>query len=172
MTTNLRLRRGDGRLYLTRRGWSTDDLHKRWRWIPEFSWFGIYIHHITAPDPGPDLHDHPWPFVSIILKGWYVEQRCKVSEACQKAARSTQFSGMLARGDVIVRRWSDVRRMRLDECHMITYCHPNTWSLVIRGRKRPQRKDGEYWGFYPETGYVPEGTYDRIGARDLWNEAE
>lgn len=167
MTTNLRLRRADGRLYLTRRGWSTDDLHKRWPWIPEFSWFGVYIHHITAPDPGPDHHDHPWPFVSIILKGWYVEERIRVTEYVSEIhpfawVKTHQF----------LRRRFSIRSLRLNEGHMITHCHPNTWSLVLRGPKRQQRFGGEYWGFYPDGGYIPEGTYDRLGARDLWNEAE
>lgn len=34
--------------------------------------FGIYLHDIYEPDDG-DPHNHPWPFVSIVLRGAYQE---------------------------------------------------------------------------------------------------
>jgi hypothetical protein len=37
--------------------------------VVQTPWFGIYLHRLGTPDPGLDLHDHPWPFVSIILVG-------------------------------------------------------------------------------------------------------
>lgn len=53
---------GDG-LYLT-----------RWRLI-QTPMFGIYLHRFTGPDPRPTLHDHPWKFLSIVLRGGYTERR-------------------------------------------------------------------------------------------------
>ena len=44
----------------------------RWR-IIQTPWFGIYLHKLGGPDPRPTLHDHPWPFVSFVLRGGYVE---------------------------------------------------------------------------------------------------
>ena len=35
----------------------------------------IRIHHILRSDLGRDPHDHPWPYVTVILKGGYWEQR-------------------------------------------------------------------------------------------------
>ena len=157
MTAKLRLRRSDGRLYLARSGF---DLKP----------FGVYLHHITAPDPGPDLHDHPWPFVSIVLKGWYVEERCNTNIAVVVADTAVR-NGFLWRGiKTIMRRSFSIKTLRLHEAHMITECHPDTWTLVIRGPKRSRRPGGEYWGFYTPKGYVPEDAYERLGARDLWNE--
>jgi hypothetical protein len=37
-------------------------------------WFGIKLHKILISDEACE-HDHPWSFVSFILKGGYVEQR-------------------------------------------------------------------------------------------------
>jgi hypothetical protein len=37
-------------------------------------WFKIYFHILTAPNFLPTSHDHPWDFLSIILKGGYWEQ--------------------------------------------------------------------------------------------------
>ena len=33
----------------------------------------IYLHHILQSDHDRALHDHPWPFISFILRGGYVE---------------------------------------------------------------------------------------------------
>ena len=38
----------------------------RWRLI-QTPWFGIYLHRFDGPDPRETLHDHPWPFVSVVL---------------------------------------------------------------------------------------------------------
>lgn len=57
----------DGRTFLRRRG-------------VDLRWFGVLVHQIDAPDPGIDLHDHPWPFVSIILRGGYTEQAAQIIE--------------------------------------------------------------------------------------------
>src|SRR5436309_679857 len=35
-------------------------------------WFGIYLHEFLGPDDAC-THDHPWPFLSLILWGGYWE---------------------------------------------------------------------------------------------------
>ena len=42
---------------------------KRPRWFP----FNILIHHILNDDHGVGLHNHPFPYITIILKGGYWE---------------------------------------------------------------------------------------------------
>jgi hypothetical protein len=37
-------------------------------------WFGIYFHVIRRPDWAHCQHDHPWPFVTCILRGGYEEE--------------------------------------------------------------------------------------------------
>lgn len=45
------------------------------RWIlARTPWFQILLHKICRPDADRDLHDHPWSFRSLILKGGYVEE--------------------------------------------------------------------------------------------------
>lgn len=51
-----------------------DDYLTRLR-ILQTPWFGLYLHRFDGPDPRPTLHDHPWPFVSFVLWGGYVERR-------------------------------------------------------------------------------------------------
>ncbi len=49
------------------------------RWIWQTRWFTIRIHHIKRADADVELHDHPWSFISLILKGWYEEERPRSS---------------------------------------------------------------------------------------------
>jgi hypothetical protein len=55
----------DGREYLRR------------YFIFEALWFRIYLHKISLSDADPCMHDHPWRFVSIILRGGYTEHTPK-----------------------------------------------------------------------------------------------
>ncbi|WP_282352067.1 hypothetical protein [Pseudomonas sp. PS01303] len=40
-------------------------------WCP----WSFRVHHIMRPDEDRDLHDHPWNARTIILRGWYTEER-------------------------------------------------------------------------------------------------
>lgn len=42
------------------------------RWIFSCPWFTIRLHHILDSDYGLP-HNHPWNFVSLVLKGGYTE---------------------------------------------------------------------------------------------------
>lgn len=136
----LTLRRADGRVYLNRWGIGHDRIG------------GVLLHRMDAPDPGKDLHDHPWWFCSIIVSGGYRELRAPIR--CPQAKVG------------VLRRPGSVRTMRLDECHIITdlWRRDRSWSLVIKG---PRRRG---LGFYPSSGYMPEAQYDatiRADRRDL-----
>jgi hypothetical protein len=37
-------------------------------------WFSIRLHQLTAPNWPPQCHDHPWWFVTLILRGGYLEE--------------------------------------------------------------------------------------------------
>ena len=56
-------RQGSGALYLT-----------RW-YLVSTPFFGIALHRMDGPDARDTVHDHPWPFVSVVLRGGYVEDR-------------------------------------------------------------------------------------------------
>jgi len=151
----LRLRRADGRVYLDRYGFEfpskrepTDDGPSR---LP---WFGIFLHRMDAPDPGIDLHDHPWWFGSLILWGGYTEERAPIREP--------------DRGVIVSRSWLSWRTMRLDESHRITgLSRKRVWTLVIHG---PVRRG---WGFYLCDGWMPWRVYDstvRAERRDMFAE--
>ena len=103
---------------------------------------GFYLHHIAAADPGLDVHDHPWWFATIVLRGGYTEHYFPDARR--------------AHGETI-RHWLrfSVHTMPLTVAHRIIDAEPNTWTLVLRG---PTRRD---WGFYVrDIGWIPWGVYD------------
>jgi hypothetical protein len=46
---------------------------RRWQ-ILKTRWFSIWIHCIYAPDEDKHLHNHPWDFKSMVIKGSYLEE--------------------------------------------------------------------------------------------------
>lgn len=99
--------------------------------------FGVYLHHITGLDPQPIPHDHPWPFKSLVLSGGYSEQVF--------APRSPFLVMGGERCLVKTNYWGrgSVHRMGSSlVAHRITGFKPNTWTLILRGRRD---KD---WGFW------------------------
>ena len=43
------------------------------RWYVQTPWFSIRLHHWTGSDDVRALHDHPWPFVTFVLSGHYLD---------------------------------------------------------------------------------------------------
>jgi hypothetical protein len=151
----LTLRRADGRVYLDRWGIGHDRIGR------------VLLHRMEAPDPGIDLHDHPWWFVSIVLRGGYTELRLPTRMA-PTYAKVAETNPAQMRGVRNRRRPGSIQAMRLDECHTITELHGRCcWTLVIGG---PRRRS---WGFYLPGGWMVEALYDatvRAERRDLWSE--
>lgn len=141
----LRLLRPDGRVALERWGLELRALG------------GIFVHRIDAPDPGPDLHDHPWWFASLVIRGGYSEERAPIRLATQWNQLAEKHEvGRKWRGPRGVirerRRWS-LRSIRLDECHRIVLVQRPTWTLVVHGPHRRQ------WGFYTPRCWVADEAY-------------
>lgn len=91
-------------------------------------WFGIYLHRINRQDFDREPHDHPWTFVSLVLRGWYVEER--------RDHRGTRTESL--------RTWLSLAWRHYSAAHRITMVAPHTWTLILRGRDR------RAWGFYLE----------------------
>ncbi len=98
----------------------------RWRLV-QTPWFGIYLHRMDGPDSRPTLHDHPWPFVSFVLRGGYDE--------VQKYTLPT--------GRAVNR----VNVKRATDLHYIWRLHRDpTWTLMLVGRRRRD------WGYVDRDG--------------------
>lgn len=98
-----------------------------------FPRWGVYLHKLCRSDYDRALHDHPWPFISIILKGSYVEVHDQTTDG-----RTTYEPHH--RGDILIRPAEWRHRFILDDT-------TPTWTLVIVGRRA--RK----WGFFLPDGW-------------------
>lgn len=98
-------------------------------------WFTVKLHEFHRGDSDPDFHDHPWPFVSLILSGGYWEFTPR--------GRSWK-----APGAIVLHRASDAHRVEMPK---------PSWTLLICGRKSRE------WGFHAPTGWCRWTTYVRGG---------
>jgi hypothetical protein len=95
----------------------------RWR-IVQTPWFGVYLHRFDGPDPRPTLHDHPWPFASLVLRGGYDERRTYRIDS----------------GATTSVRWLNIKKAT--DLHWISRLHRTpTWTLMLVGRRR------RVWGY-------------------------
>lgn len=100
-----------------------------YRWtVLKTNWWKVYLHHFVGDDWSRDLHDHPKRFVSIGLRGSYVEQ----TPAGFKTWRAP---------------W--LRTFPATHIHRITVGPSKScWSLVIVFRSVRQ------WGFWHEGKFI------------------
>jgi hypothetical protein len=106
--------------------------------------FGIYVHVIRQADWAQCQHNHPWSFLTIILRGGYEEQ---VGD--KTFVRRPGYVGYRPRGFE----------------HRITrLLQKNAVTLVFRGPNH------ESWGFRTKFGHMPWRKYMSwtIGERVAW----
>jgi len=92
--------------------------------------FNIFLHKFLRSDPD-DLHDHPWPYATVILKGGYWEWT-PVFDA--EGRKLTEVAKWRAPGHVRFNSATSLHRIELDpgvEC----------WTLFMPGAKTRE------WGF-------------------------
>lgn len=104
------------------------------RWILQTPLGSVRLHHFVRPDDQRHLHDHPWWFITLVLKGGYTD--------------ITMIDGVKHQ-DVL--KPGSIRFRPSHHTHIVDT--QNSWTLVITGRLR--RK----WGFWTEHGFEPVRDY-------------
>jgi hypothetical protein len=92
--------------------------------------FNVFVHKFLKSDPD-DVHDHPWPYFTIILRGGYWEWTPQFDSQGQKVGEIARWCGA---GSFRLARATSYHRIELDpdvEC----------WTLFMPG---PKQRD---WGF-------------------------
>lgn len=112
-------------------------------------WFGIYLHDIYHDDGDRDPHNHPWNFISIVLRGSYTERVHP-----EPAGRMSQWYILKKH-----KRFS-AHKMGQVAAHRIVYAAPGLKTLILTGR----RASG--WGFFCDGEYVPWQDYERRQVED------
>lgn len=109
----------------------------RWYLIPRNRRLNIYLHKFCRDDDDRALHDHPWWFVSVMLRGMYIEYMPHSQGAC-RVRRAVSFA---------FRKATHQHRVELrkrEDGSPIPCC-----TLVVTGRKVRE------WGFWCPKGFVP-----------------
>jgi len=101
--------------------------------IFEHEKFRIYLHKISRSDADPCMHDHPWRFVSIILRGGYLEHTPKGS---------------------FRRKVGRIIYHPIPWLHRLELVKP-AWTILIGGSVK------RMWGFMTPTGWEPFEEYNR-----------
>lgn len=107
---------------------------RRWFVIPRNPIFNVYLHQFLRDDDDRALHDHPWAWCSILLRGQYIERT--VDDVVLRHAGSMKISGPRRAHRVVLIKDLDGKAR---PC----------WTLFITG---PRVRT---WGFHCPKGWVP-----------------
>jgi hypothetical protein len=104
--------------------------------------FNVFLHRFLKSDPD-DVHDHPWPYATLILKGGYWEWVPQFNHKGEKIGEIAKWRGA---GHFRTCGAGSYHRIELDpsvEC----------WTLFMPG---PQKRD---WGFLTRRGWIQHEQY-------------
>ena len=104
--------------------------------------FNIFLHKFLKSDPD-DVHDHPWPYATLILKGGYYEWLPQFNDKGQKIGELQVWRGP---GHFRVCGANSYHRIELDPS-------VTAWTLFMPG---PQKRE---WGFLVKNKWVQHEEY-------------
>ena len=104
--------------------------------------FNVFIHKFLKSDPD-DVHDHPWPYATIILKGGYYEWIPEFNSAGEKIGEKRMW-----RGPGHFRVCSATSYHRIELCEGV-----DCWTMFMPG---PQRRE---WGFLVNNKWIHNEQY-------------
>lgn len=144
---------------------------RRWHLLGSYEGpIALMVHQMLGPDDDACHHDHPWTFLTLVLRGGYVEH---VTRRDREVVRGSGIfkgevryepdvrngerfvcGGIPRRGPTsIVERRNPpgtIRVNRAEHTHRIDRLPTGEcWTLVLRFRKRRS------WGFYTLRGWIP-----------------
>lgn len=111
-------------------------------WLFRTRWLSCRLHVILRSDREPDLHDHPYDYATVILRGGYVEVRptLPLTRLGLHQTLSTERE-CIAPGRVLLRRAESLHRLEVPSGQTCL-------TLFFLSRKRRS------WGFQTPNGWV------------------
>ena len=104
--------------------------------------FNVFLHKFHKGDPD-DVHDHPWPYFTLILAGGYYEWVPVFNTAGQKINEIRYWRGP---GHFRICGSNSYHRIELKE-------GVTAWTLFMPG---PQKRE---WGFLVDNKWIPNEEY-------------
>jgi hypothetical protein len=146
-------------------------LMTRYYLSPKIFGFRLAIHQFHRSDNDRHYHDHPWNFISIILKGSYIEHF--PPEQLKNFDVGFEDNRFLRDIQQAHRRWDIIKRPKewkhwvelpeilgevpLYDLNGRVHIFKECWTLVLLYGKRRD------WGFHTEKGWVKWDKYDCRG---------
>lgn len=130
-----------------------DGYMNRWWLLPyNRTGYAARVHEIVSSDRERDLHNHPWPYITVILRGGYFEH---TPGGRWDVATNRRWYGP---GSVLVRPANSFHRLELWRRPDGT--EESCWTLFLTGRKRRDTDPGHScWGFMVGDVFVPADVY-------------
>lgn len=94
--------------------------------------FGVYLHKLCRSDYDRALHDHPWPFISVLLTDGYWERH-------DQTINCSEVEEWRPRWSVLLRPAEWRHRLVLEKAPV--------WTLILVGRR------SRSWGFFLPGGW-------------------
>jgi hypothetical protein len=116
----------------------------------------LLLHHFHPNADDRDLHDHPWPFVTIVLWGSYNDMKHCVCIA-GRSGRAWSDCDLCDGTGFVVREHMRVGKVRYRSAshrHRTMVGPRGCWTLVITG---PMQRD---WGFWRDGRFWPWRSYE------------
>ena len=107
-------------------------------WFP----FNIFVHKFLKSDPD-HVHDHPWPYATLILKGGYYEWTPVFDSNGKKIAETCTWRGA---GSFRTSAATSYHRIELDP-------DVETWTMFMPGPKQRE------WGFLVSNKWIHNEVY-------------
>ena len=104
--------------------------------------FNVFLHKFLKGDPD-DVHDHPWPYATLILKGGYWEW---IPQFNSQGIKTLEIAKWRGPGHFRICSATSYHRIELDPA--IT-----AWTLFMPG---PQKRE---WGFLTKFGWIQYEQY-------------
>lgn len=104
--------------------------------------FNIFLHKFLKGDPD-DVHDHPWPYATLILCGGYYEWTAEFNSKGEKIGETRHWRGP---GHFRVCNEKSFHRIELKS-------GVDCWTLFMPG---PQKRD---WGFLVKNKWIQHEQY-------------
>ncbi len=114
----------------------------------------IRVHKILRSDDRTHYHDHPFDFVSFILKGGYVEYS---GTTVQSPPDREAIASITITPKITLKRTylpGSIVRRRAEDLHALELLDGPAWTLVFAG---PIRRE---WGFETSDGWIEASKYD------------
>ena len=121
-----------------------DYMHRYYIFLKDRKWFpfNVTLHKIVRSDD-PIMHDHPWGYLTIILRGGYWEHTPVFNNEGKMIAEFQKWRGP---GSVIYRKAKEYHWLELSESGSAT-------TLFFMG---PQQRE---WGFFKNNKWIQHETY-------------